>query len=217
MQTRRMVIATLAGAAAIGGVPLAFAADDDLPTAKTIAGKPPYMDFGDGVKVPLSKGAFLTLWEAPTYWLTFGFGSAAVGERAQSLAVHHAIGAMRYLLLTLAFTPDRLQKVDGSGWRQKVEAPANYVFGELDLPGKPGRPVTDSALGFGNADANLFINNGSGPGIGPSSGMPDPGGSFTGMNSATMFKGLNAFCSYVVKKKDLSLEDVRTRAKLVQL
>lgn len=217
MQTRRTVMATLAGTVALGGAPLAWAADDDLPAAKTIAGKPPYMDFGDGVKVPLSKGAFLTLWESPTYWMTFGFGSAAVAERAQGLAVHHAIGAMRYLLLTLAFAPDRLQKVDGNGWRQIVEAPANYVVGELELPGRPGAPVTDSAMGFGNADANLFIANGAGPSLGPSSTLPDPGGSFTGMNRSAMLKGLNAFCSYVVKKKDLSLEDVRIHAKLVQM
>jgi len=217
MQTRRMVMATLAGAVTLGDVPLAWAVDDDLPAAKTIAGKPPYLDFGDGVKVPLSKGAFLTLWEAPSYWLTFGFGSAAAGERAQSLAVHHAIGAMRYLLLTLAFAPDRLQKIDGNGWRQKIEDPANYVFGELELPGKPGRPMTDAALGFGNADANLYINSGSGPSVGPNLTLPDPSGNFTGLRSFAMLKGLNAFCSYVVKKKDLSLEDVRSRAKLVQM
>lgn len=218
MQTRRMTMLTLAGAAlTIGAARAALGEDTDVPSAKTIAGKPPYMDFGDGVKVPLSKGAFLTLWESPTYWMTFGFGSAAVAERAQGLAVHHAIGAMRFLLLTLAFAPDRLQKIDGNGWKQKVEDPTNYVFGELELPGRPGMPVTDAALGFGNADANLYLGGGGSAGIGPSSTLPDPSGNVTGLNRSAMLKGLNAFCSYVVKKKDLGLDDVRTRAKYVHI
>jgi hypothetical protein len=217
MQTRRRMMTSLAGAALVAGTArAAFAAESDMPTAKSVPGKPPYLDFGDGVKVPLSKGAFLTLWEGPTYWMTFGFGSAAVGERAQGLAVHHAIGAMRFLLLTLAFAPDHLQKIDGNGWKQKVEDPVNYVFGELELPGRPGMPVTDAAMGFGNADANLFIGGGTSLGIGPSSST-DPSSAFTGMNRAAMLKGLNAFCSYVVKKKELSLDDVRARAKYVHI
>lgn len=217
MQTRRMAMATLAGAAAAVGFGAAVRADGDVPTARTIPGHPPIMDFGDGVKVPLSRGAFLTLWDGPSYWLTFGFGSAAVGDRAKGLAVHHAIGAMRYLLLTLAFAPDRLQKVEGSGWRQKVEDPTNYVFGELELPGQPGAAVTDASMGFGNADANLFIGGNNGPGIGPGTGMSDPGSAFTGIDRSAMLTGVNAFCSYVVKKRELSLDDVRARARLVHL
>ena len=236
MPTRRALFTGLAGSAlALGLVPgTAFAADapaaapaapkidPEIPTAKTIAGKPPYMDFGDGVKVPLSKGAFLTLWEGPTYWLTFGFGIASITERAQGLAVHHAIGAMKYLLLTLAFAPDRLLKVDGNGWRQKVEDPLNYVLGELELPGKPARAVTDSFMGVGNADANLFLGAGAnlmstGPSGGPNMATANTGANAAGMNRSAMLAKINAFCSYVVKKKDLSLEDVRDRAKEVHL
>jgi hypothetical protein len=212
-----MAITSLAGAALAFTATSIRADDTDLPSAKTIPGKPPYMDYGDGVKVPLSKGAFLTLWEGKTYWLTFGFGSAAVAERAKGLAVHRAIGAMKYLLLTLAFAPQRLVKVDGNGWRQQTEAPSSYVLGEIDLPGQPGLPSTDAAMGFGNSDANLFIPNGAGASIGPSSALPDPTGSVTGMNNAAMLKGINAFCSYIVKKRDLSLDDVRSRAKHVVL
>jgi hypothetical protein len=217
MQTRRTAIASFAGAVFAISDMSALAAEDGLPTAETKPGKPPYMDYGDGVKVPLSKGAFLTLWEGPNYWLTFGFGTAAVAERAKDLALHHAIGAMRYLLLTLAFAPDRLTKVDGNGWRQKDEAPTHYVVGELDLPGHPGLPATDAALGFGNADAQLFLSTGGGASIGPSGGMSEPSGHITGFNSAAMLKGINAFCSYIVKKSDLSLEDVRTRAQKVMM
>ncbi|GAA0581585.1 hypothetical protein [Rhizomicrobium electricum] len=215
MHTRRSAIAGLAGVTLVAAAPASFAADDGLPSAKTVAGKPPYMDYGDGVKVPLSKGAFATLWEGPNYWLTFGFGSASVGDRAKELASHRAAGAMRYLLLTLAFAPDRLEKVPGNGWRQKVETPANYVIGELDLPGRPGVPATDAAMGFGNADANLFVTAGGGPGIGP--GTSDTAGTFSGMNRAAMLKGINAFCSYIIMKKDLSLNDVRARARQVVL
>jgi hypothetical protein len=217
MQTRRMVMASLAGAAAAVGISAGARADDDIPTARTIAGHPPYMDFGDGVKVPLNRGAFLTLWEGPSYWLTFGFGSAAVTERAKGLAVHRAIGAMRYLLLTLAFAPERLQKVDGNGWHQKVEDPTNYVFGEIEIPGQPGAAVSDAAMGFGNADANLYVGGNSGAGIGPSGSPVDPTGAFTGLNRSAMLTGVNAFCSYVVKKRDLSLDDVRSRARMVHL
>jgi hypothetical protein len=221
MQTRRGLIVSMAGALTLVGSASAEtaenAASDEGPKPTVIPGKPPILDYGEGVKVPAGKGAFLTLWEGQTFWLTFGFGSAAVAERAKGEAVHHAIGAMKYLLLTLAFAPDRLQKVEGGGWRQKVEDPSSYVLGELELPGHPGLPLTDAFMGFGNADANLYLPGDSGAGIGPNSGMPGSGSGITGMNRSAMLTKLNAFCTYIVKKKDLSLADVRARAKLVQL
>lgn len=228
MQSRRTVVVSFAGALAavplLGAkgetpAPSAPAAPADAPPKpKLVPGKPPHLDYGEGVLVPCDKGAFLTLWEGQTFWLTFGFGTSPRSERAKGVAVHHAIGAMKYLLLTMAFAPERLKEVDGHGWRQKVEDPNNYVLGELELPGHPDMPMTDGFLGFGNADAMGMWGGGGGASIGPSSGMPGSGmGATTGMNSSAMLTKVNAFCSYVVKKKDLSLADVQSRAKEVQI
>lgn len=218
MLTRRAAVVSLAGiTAAIGCASISSAADDSLPKPKVLPGKPLILDYGEGVEVPCDKGAFLTLWEGNTFWLTFGVGISSQKARAKGLAVHHATGAMRYLLLTLAFAPDRLKKVTGNGWRQRVQSPASYVIGELVLPGHPGMPMTDSFMGFGSADQhNLAGVAGAGSFGGPGSmpGAYDVGPEF---NSAMMLSKVNAFCSYVVKKKDLSLADVRKRAKDVQL
>lgn len=218
MQTRRTIIASLVGVAASIGVARADD-DDDLPKATVIKGKPPYLDFNDGVKVPCNKEAFLTLWEGPKYWLTFGYGSAGLADLARSRASVRARGAMRYLLLTLAFAPDRLAKGEGQGWRQKVENPENYVMGDLDLPGRPSRALDDVFLGRGNADASRFW------------GQPDVGGmvyatptgpggpqmTTSGMMPSMSAMNVNAFCCYVVLKKDLSLDDVRQRAKILKI
>ncbi len=216
MQTRRAIVISM-GALAVAGV--AGAADDDLPKATVIAGKPPILDFGDGLKVPCDKGAFLTLWESPKFWLSFGFGTAALREIAQRQAVYHAQGAMRYLLLTLAFAPDRLQSVDGHGWRQRVEKPSNYVMGDLDLPGHASKALDDVFLGRGNANGTPFWGESTVGGmvaVAPSGpGGPEIGTS--GMMPSMTPVSVNAFCSYVVMKKDLSLDDVRLRAKVLKI
>src|SRR5258707_4364154 len=135
MQDRRSIL--LALTAALAAAPLARTARPagDLQHASAEAGPPPYLDFGDGLKVPLSKGAFLTLWEGKTFWITYGYGRASDGLRANGKAVHFAEGAMKLLLLTLAFSPERLEHVDGCGWRLKDPKARNYVLGDVDLPG----------------------------------------------------------------------------------
>jgi hypothetical protein len=217
MQTRRSVIALLGAVAAFGSA--RAEGDENLPKATVIAGKPPYLDFGEGVKVPCSKDAFLTLWEGSSYWITFGYGSAALTEISQRRAAVRARGAMRYLLLTLAFAPDRLVQNEGHGWRQKVEKPENYVVGELELPGRPSRALDDVFLGRGSVEASPFW------------GLPDAGGMTyaapTGPGSSPLVTSaqlptmsaatINAFCCYIVMKKDLSLADVRTRAKVLKI
>lgn len=218
MQTRRSIVFSGLAAVAAGGI--ARAEDDsDLPKATVVKGKPPYLDFSDGVKVPCTKGAFLTLWEGPGYWLTFGFGTAGIADIAQSRAVFHAEGAMRYLLLTLAFAPDRLQLVERHGWRQKVEKPENYVMGDLALPGRPSRALDDVFLGRGSANASTFWGQ---PNVGGmvAKAPGGPGGpdlSTSGMLPSMTPMSVNAFCCYVVRKKDLSLADVRQRAKILKI
>jgi hypothetical protein len=217
MLTRRAAVVSLAGIAAIGCASFSRAADDPLPKPKVLPGKPLLLDYGEGVEVPCDKGAFLTLWEGSTFWLTFGAGISSQKARAKGLAVQHAIGAMRYLLLTLAFAPDRLKKVKGNGWRQKVQTPASYVIGKLDLPGHPSMAMTDAFMGFGSADQHNLAGVSGGGGFGGPGSMPgayDVGPEF---NSAMMLSKVNAFSSYVVKKKELSLDDVRERAKDVRL
>lgn len=218
MQTRRTIMASMLGAFVVIGAARAEG-DEDLPHATVVKGKPPYLDFNDGVKVPCNKNAFLTLWEGPGYWLTFGFGSASINDIAQTRAVYHATGAMRYLLLTLAFAPDRLVKIEGSGWRQKEEKPSNYVMGDLDLPGRPSRALDDVFLGRGNADATTFWGQ---PDVGGMASMAPsgPGGpeiGSSGMMPSMTPMSVNAFCCYVVRKKDLSLADVRQRAKILKI
>lgn len=219
MQTRRSIVFSGLAVVLWGGI---ARADDDseLPKATVVKGKPPYLDFNDGVKVPCTKAAFLTLWDGPGYWLTFGFGSAGIADAAHSRAVYHAEGAMRYLLLTLAFAPDRLDLVEGHGWRQKVEKPENYVMGDLALPGRPSRALDDIFLGRGSANASVFWGQ---PDVGGmvATAPGGPGGgpdlSTSGMIPSMTAISVNAFCCYVVRKKDLSLADVRQRAKILKI
>lgn len=226
METRRSILISFLGAAAMAGSASAATpppvevpgqpGKDGLPQPVVLPGTPPVLDYGSGVKVPADKHAFLTLWEADSFWLTFGFGAAPRSDQAKSLAVHHAEGAMKYLLLTLAFAPDRLTQGDGHGWHQKVEDPQQYVVGDLDLPGTYSLPLTDAGGRFGSTDqSNLGGVTGTGS-IGQSSSMPGAEG-MGGFNPAMMLGKMNAFCAYVVKKSDLSLDDVRKRAKNVDV
>ncbi len=215
MVTRRTFFFSLVGIVAatpVWAADPAPAADKtaEEPTIKLIKSKPPVLDFGDGVKVPCTKDAFLTLWESPTYWLTFGAGMSPQSARSKGVAMDFAVASMKLLLVTLAFAPDRLEKVEGNGWRLNAKVANDYVRGEIELPGKPSPPVTDASLGFGNSDSSLFI--GSLPSVGRGmSGPAEP--SITGVNPALLGK-VNSFCIYVVKKSDISLDDVRKRTQL---
>lgn len=206
MTTRRNMICSLSAAIALA--PRAVAIDAafpgkpnaDTPVANLIPGKPPVLDFGDGLRVPCDKTAFLALWEGKTFWLTLGFGRSSYAQQAQGRAVKYAYGAMELLLITLAFAPDRMTKGDG-GWRMKPGLERNWVRGDVALPGKPFWPVTDANLGFGNLDdPNLRSSDTFG------GQSVDPGASF---------QKVDAFTSYLVLKRDLSLDDVRARAQIV--
>lgn len=217
MQTRRGVVAGAAGALALLELGAAIWADADaFPAAKLVPGTPPILDYGGGVKVPCDRGAFFTLWEGSTFWLTFGFGSSLSPEFAKSQASKQAIGVMKFMLLTLAFAPERLVKNDGNGWRKKDPAAHDFVLGELDLPLRASKPMTDAFLGGGNTQISPFWNWGGGGAPMEGSGgtsIPSSPGAPTDLRQASR----HAFCTEMVMKSDLSLADVRKRAVVLQM
>jgi hypothetical protein len=210
MKTRRGVVFSLAGTVAVGWSSRLWAASDaaradDMPKATVIPGKPPVLDFGDGLKIPLDKSAFLTLWEGKSFWLTYGAGREPSSLAANGEAVHFASAAMQLLLLTLAFAPDRLEHVDGCGWRLKVQDPKYYVVGKIDLPGKPYFPITDAALGFGSADNPNLVT--------PPPGTSPEGGSAASWDPVMSITGeVDSFTTYILLKKDISLDYIRAHA-----
>ncbi len=220
MEDRRRVLAAMAAILGTTTATRAWAAPDapgdDTPKATAIPGSPPVLDFGEGLKVPLSKAAFLTLWEGKAFWITYGYGRSTYALQANGKAVKFAVGSMKLLLLTLAFAPDRLDHVDGCGWRLKSPEAKNYVLGDVDLPGKPFFPVTDANLGFGSADSSVLAGSADArqqslslPGAAPA-GSSGPSLDMTGT-----FTKVDAFTAFIVKKKDVDLAYVRANAKLI--
>lgn len=217
MQTRREMTFSLLGACTLLATH-ARAETSDVPSAKLIPGKPPLLDYGSGVKVPNTKDAFFTLWEGSSFWLTFGFGISPMVENAKSRATKQATGVMKFMLLTLAFAPERLIKVEGNGWRKKDPAAHDFVIGELDLPSTPTNPTSDAFLGGGNVEISPFWNWGSGINptmTSPQNGAPMP--SQPGAPSNLRQAQQHAFCSLIVEKRKLSLEDVLKRAVVVHI
>ena len=230
MQNRRTVVVSLAGALVGAPIVRAWASQavfpgpvtDDTPKATVIKGTPAILDFGDGLRIPMSKAAFLTLWESKTFWMTYGAGRSSYSQRAQGEAVLYATGAMKLLLMTLAFAPARLDHVDSCGWRLKVQNPENYVHGDIDLPGKPFWPINDanfthfgdtdsSELGGSPATGGSPVTSGSAA-TGSAQGSAGPSYSVAPTGS---FDQVDAFTAYIVKKKDVSLDAVRARARLL--
>lgn len=214
MASRRSILASLAVLALPMGARAARAVHAGKPTADTpvatvIAGHPPVLDFGDDLKIPCDKTAFLTLWEGKTFWLTFGAGRSSYALQAQGQAVNYANGAMKLLLMTLAFAPDRMIKTPQGGWKMKPEEARHFVLGDIDLPGLPYWPINDTDLtGFGQKDSPAL-------GGAVTSGPPLVGGQQSGVPSidpGLSFDKVDSFTCYIVLKKDLSLADVRERA-----
>lgn len=218
MRTRRSVMASTAGAIAFAACgSLARCEDNGAPTAKLIKGTPAILDYGGGVRVPCNKEAFFTLWEGETFWLTFGFATSASVDTALALATKQARGVMKFLLLTLAFAPDRLVKVDGNGWRKKNPQARDFVLGELDLPVQP-KSMSDAILGYGNTEISQFWNFG-GSMTGSDQGSSQPGATAAPSPSAPTDlrqAARHAFSTCMVLKKNMSLDDVRKRAVVIQ-
>jgi hypothetical protein len=164
----------------------------DGPKPTVIKGTPPQMDFGDGLRVPLDRSAFVTLWEDSGRWITFGLGLGRIEGESNAKADKAASLTMQIMLLTLANAPERLERVDGGGWRPRSGKLHDLVMGEVPLPGQPVRPAGGS---FVNTD--LFS------GLG--GGVPADIQTYQRFIAAT---------AYVVKKADLSLDDVRVLGRL---
>jgi hypothetical protein len=207
MENRRTIL-TLAGSLASVSLFRASAADavfpgkptEDTPQATLIPGAPPILDFGDGLKIICDKSAFLTLWEGKTFWMTFGAGRSSYSQRAAGEAVLYAQAAMKLLLMTLAFAPDRLELKDG-GWRLKVQDTRYYVLGDIKLPGKPYWPITDAG-GIGDQGGSIMS-------------LPESFGGGGGSDPGGVFGQVSAFTAYIVMKKDVDLNYVRARADLL--
>ena len=211
MCNRRTVVFSLVGTLAAASVMRASRAatatpvseaPPDTPKATVVPGKPPVLDFGDGVRVPCNKDAFLTLWEGPKYWLTLGAGRSHYSYQAQGQAVKYASGAMKLLLMTSAFAPDRLEHIDGGGWRLKTRDIKDFVHGDLVLPGNPFWPGTDAFMGFGTSDA---------PALG-SLAFDTPGASGFDITGSWLY--VDAFSAYVVFKRDVTLDWVRSHTQI---
>jgi hypothetical protein len=219
MQTRRVVLGALTSAIALAeGVLPACGEDHDGPSATLVKGEPSVLDYGDGLKVPCNKEAFFTLWEGNTFWITFGFGISPSVDAAKSQATKQAAGVMKFLLLTLAFAPERLTRVAGGGWCKKDPTARDFVLGELELPTLPSRPLSDVFLGGGNIEISPLWNF-SGT-IQPGAAGPTRESSITptpGPPGNLRHADTHAFSNCIVLKKDLSLDDVRKRAVVLRL
>ena len=146
-----------------------------------LPGNPPKLDFGGGLLIPMDSTIFKVLWEGPDRWITYGRAVSRVEVRAMGQAETAAIGTMKLMLLTLAFAPERLERIDGGGWRLKSGNTDDLVRGDVRLPGRPVMPTTDLHSADGNAGEPL----------------------------------IHALTGYMVMKADVTIEDVRARARLV--
>lgn len=160
------------------------------PRPKLIRGNPDKVDFGHGLLIPMSRDAFEVLWEGDDRWITYGQGFGHNEAQAMAMAEEAAIGTMKLMLITLVFAPDRLERVDGGGWRLKSRNTADLVRGDVDLPGRPVMPTTDRMYDYMEAES---ANGGGGNGEG----------------------SVHATTGWLLWKKDVNLDYVRRTAQLV--
>lgn len=201
MNTRRACLISLAGlfGAAAGASASTWGEVMKVgPKPKLIRGKPDKVDFGHGLLIPMSNDAFHTLWEGDDRWITYGHGFGHNTASAMGQAERSAVGTMKLMLITLAFAPERLVRVDGGGWRVKSEKVADLVQGDIYLPGRPVMPTTDFYNSFqtGTSNASSTDAGGSGP-------------------SANGEESTHATTGWLLWKKDVSLDYVHQHAQLV--
>jgi hypothetical protein len=203
---RRAFILSLVGAGmtpalAHGGVPRPRrerSITGDGPAPSVIKGQPPKLDFGDGLRVPLDKEAFATLWEDSGRWITFGLGLGRMESDSNAKADKAASLTMQIMLLTLANAPERLERVDGGGWRSRSGKISDLVMGDVPLPGRPVRPAGGTYM-----DDRLL-------------GRLGAGGDADIPSDIQTYQRFVAATAYVVKKADLSLDDVRAVGRVAE-
>ena len=171
-------------------------------------GQPDKVDFGHGLLVPMSKDAFHTLWEGDDRWITYGHGFGHNKAGAMGQAEEAAIGTMKLYLLTLAFAPDKLVKVDGGGWRLKSNNTGDLVKGEIALPGRPVMPTTDTVMGVLDNGSHASSAGANTP------STVDSGGGISYSN-ASGEETTHATTGWLIWKREFSLDDVRHKAVLL--
>lgn len=189
MNTRRECLLGLSSFAVSAG-----AAHADLnyqvlkvgPRPKLIRGRPDKIDFGHGLLVPMSNDAFRTLWEGDDRWIAYGHAFGRRSMSAMAKAEDAAVGTMKLFLITLAFQPQRLMRVEGGGWRLKSNNVNDLIRGLIDLPGRPVIPAVDFYKDI-NKSENLF-------------------------NWDSFDPPAHATTGYLVWKKDVTLDYVRRNA-----
>jgi hypothetical protein len=154
-----------------------------------IKGDPPRLDFGKGLLIPMNGSIFKTLWEGEDRWITYAHALATQQVRAMGSAEDAAVGTMKFMLLTLAFAPDRLERFEGSGWKLRSGNIDDLVRGEIALPGRPVHPAVDE--------------------------VGDPAGGATPEGESMGASAFHAITGYMVMKKDASLEYVKQKARLL--
>jgi hypothetical protein len=210
MNTRRTVLSSIvcvtgviavAGARTTWGEVMRRGPKPKLIKGNPASGIPDRVDFGHGLLVPMSTEAFHTLWEGDDRWITYGHGFGHDAGTAMEQAEESAIATMKLYILTLAFTPERLVRVDGGGWRLKSGNIADLVKGDIKLPGRPVMPTTDRY--------NSFLK-----GTGGSSSA-DADSSAAGMPSASGEESTHATTGWLIWKSDVTLDYVRDHARIL--
>jgi len=194
MNTRRSFFLSLIGTAAVTGIAQARHILAEVlkagPPPKLIKGNPDKVDFGHGLLVPMSKDAFDALWEGDDRWIAYGHALGKSAVEAMGQAEEAAIGTMKLFMLTLAFAPERLERVEGGGWKLKSRNTADLVKGDLDLVGRPVMPTTDHTTSCGGSGNQTNLG---------------PGG----------FECTHATTGWLIWKHDVDLDYIRAHAKIL--
>jgi hypothetical protein len=154
-----------------------------------IKGDPPRLDFGGGLLIPMGRATFAAaVWEGQDRWITYGRALSANQMRAMAQAEQSAIAKMKFALLTLAFAPERLERFETCGWKLKSANAADYVKGDIALPGRPVMPTVDRVNGQVGQNVE---------------------------DAADGESGFHAITGYMVMKADAPLSYVKQKARLL--
>jgi hypothetical protein len=192
MTSRRNVLAGLAAGMATPA--LARAEEPGIVKGRKggpnmIKGNPPKLDFGGGLIIPMGRATFTAaVWEGQDRWITYGRALSANQMRAMAQAEQSAIAKMKLSLLTLTFAPERLERFEVCGWKLKSGDAADYIQGDIALPGRPVMPTVDQVNGQVGQNVE---------------------------DAAAGESGWHALTGYMVMKADAPLDYVKQKARLL--